>query len=153
MSAAFVKQPTLFDMGPPAVAPASEPDWTPNQLARKARAEAGECVVANRSCPRFQPVRMVDAALVDWAKREGRYVYIGRPSRWQNPFEMDTKHEVKDGDRATVIAKFTERTWPGMQDAIRRQPGFFVGKVLGCHCHPLPCHGHIIAEFVNNGGR
>ena len=41
---------------------ASEPAWTPAQLERKARAETGQCVVANCSGPRFQPARAVDAA-------------------------------------------------------------------------------------------
>jgi len=24
------------------------------------------------------------------------------------------------------------------------------GKVLGCHCKPLACHGDILAELANN---
>jgi hypothetical protein len=148
-----VKQPPLFDLGPAAAPPAPSPEWTPSQLARKARAGAGECVVANCSGPRFQPARMVDAALVAWAKSAGRYVFIGRPSRWQNPFKMDHKHTVNDGDRAAVMAKFAEHTWPAMQDAIRREPDLFVGKVCGCFCAPLPCHGDLIAAFVNGGCR
>ena len=24
------------------------------------------------------------------------------------------------------------------------------GKTLGCFCHPLPCHGHIIANWIDS---
>jgi hypothetical protein len=51
------------------------------------------------------------------------------------------------------MAKFTERTWPGVQADIRRKPEFFVGKVCGCYCAPLACHGDLIAAFVNGGCR
>ena len=71
----------------------------------------------------------------------------------ENPFKMDRKHLAGDGDREAVLAKFTEHTWPAMQAAIRQKPDFFVGKVRGCYGHPEPCHGHIIAAFVNGGCR
>jgi hypothetical protein len=30
-----------------------------------------------------------------------------------------------------------------------RIPELGGGRVLGCWCHPLPCHGHLLAELVN----
>jgi len=53
-----------------------------------------------------------------------------------------------------VIAKYKEwltTSKEGMEilaDAKRE----LVGKVLACHCSPLPCHGHVLADLVNNTG-
>lgn len=69
--------------------------------------------------------------------------YIGRPSKWGNPFTIG-----KDGSRAEVIAKC--RTWitcqPEMLVAVRRE---LRGKVLGCWCAPKACHGDVLAEIAN----
>lgn len=69
-------------------------------------------------------------------------VYIGRPSKWGNPFEIG-----KDGTRAEVIRKYRKwlRKQPGLMKAIRQ----LKGKVLGCWCHPKPCHGDVLAELAN----
>jgi hypothetical protein len=56
--------------------------WTPDQLARKAQAETGQCVVANmRSGDDGQ---RTDEALLSWAEAEGRFVRIDRQSDWGN---------------------------------------------------------------------
>ena len=67
-------------------------------------------------------------------------VYIGRGSKWGNPFKIGV-----DGDRKTVINLYRE--W------IIHQPVFndieeLRGKTLGCFCHPLPCHGDVLIEFL-----
>ena len=67
-------------------------------------------------------------------------VYIGRGSKWGNPFKISV-----DGDRKTVINLYRE--W------IIHQPVFndieeLRGKTLGCFCHPLPCHGDVLVEFL-----
>ncbi len=71
-------------------------------------------------------------------------VFIGRPSQWAGPFFVG-----RDGGREEVIAKY--RRW------IIRQPGLLHdlwslrGKVLGCDCAPLPCHGDVLAELADFG--
>jgi hypothetical protein len=42
-----------------------------------------------------------DTSLLQWAKMTGRHVYIGRGSKWSNPFELG-----KDGDREYVIDSY-----------------------------------------------
>ncbi|MBV8614194.1 MAG: DUF4326 domain-containing protein [Acetobacteraceae bacterium] len=111
--------------------------WTVDQLDRKARAEAGECVVANMH-------KGADAALIAWAKAEGRFVLIDRKSPWGNPFEMPD-----DGDRPTVVAKYANFYLPHKPGLLSRLPTLR-GKVLGCWCHPEQCHGHVIAARVND---
>lgn len=74
--------------------------------------------------------------------REPFDVYIGRGSKWGNPFVIGV-----DGTRREVIERY--RRW------IVRQPQFddleeLRGKVLGCFCKPLPCHGDVLVEFLRN---
>lgn len=68
-------------------------------------------------------------------------VYIGRPSKWGNPFTIG-----KDGTRAEVIQKYRE--WILTQPELLSQLGELKGKVLGCWCSPLPCHGDVLVELV-----
>jgi hypothetical protein len=49
----------------------ADPQWTQSQLDRKAQIEAGQTIVANVS------VKSPDKALVDWAKANDRFVYVG----------------------------------------------------------------------------
>lgn len=114
-------------------------DWTSDQLERKARAVAGECVVANMR-------KGADEALLAWAKAEGRFVRVDRRTPWGNPFEISG-----DGDRDTVCAAFDEHYLPFKPSLLRRLPTLR-GKVLGCWCHPERCHGHTIAEAASRSG-
>jgi len=69
-------------------------------------------------------------------------VYIGRPSKWGNPFKIGI-----DGDRTEVIKKYKD--WvvsqPKLVSDIKRE---LKGKVLGCFCPPNPCHGDVILEIL-----
>lgn len=76
-------------------------------------------------------------------KKEPYDVYIGRPSRWGNPFAMG-----RDGTREQVIEKY--RAWLQTKpDLMARLPAL-KGKTLGCWCHPLPCHGDVLVDLANN---
>jgi hypothetical protein len=114
--------------------------WTADQLDRKARAQAGQCVVANI---REENGRRNDEALLAWAEAENRFVRIDRKTDWGNPFEIP-----EDGERAEVVGKFAKFYLPHKNGLLCEVPNLS-GKVLGCWCHPEECHGHIIAEVVN----
>jgi hypothetical protein len=74
---------------------------------------------------------------------EDRLVYIGRPSRWGNPFVIG-----RDGNRAEVIRKY--QLWFQQQDMkFYEDLSKLKGKVLVCFCAPLPCHGDVIKEFLD----
>jgi len=67
-------------------------------------------------------------------------VFIGRPSKWGNPFIIG-----KDGIRSEVISKYREYVLnnPDLMlslDEIR-------GKTLGCYCKPKACHGDVLVEL------
>ena len=75
-------------------------------------------------------------------------VYIGRPSKWGNPFEIG-----KDGTREEVVEKFrkavmhNDKYWSVWRWETRLA---LKGKDLICWCSPAPCHGDILLEIANN---
>ena len=117
-------------------------DWTESERERQAAVLARKSVVAN--------VRKgADEMLVEWAKSEGRFVYIGRRVRdiwpesdWHNPFK-----ENKHGDRDQVIAAYREHL--DHSPALKMRLPELRGKVLGCWCHPQPCHGDVLCEAAD----
>jgi len=70
-------------------------------------------------------------------------VYIGRPSKWGNPFVIG-----KDGNREQVIAKFEE--WILGQPQLLADLHEIKGKDLVCWCAPEACHGDVLARLANN---
>lgn len=85
------------------------------------------------------------ATTVVHCKREPFDVYIGRPSKWGNPFILGL-----DGNRIRVIERY--RTWlyqrPHLIEEARIE---LKDKILGCWCAPKPCHGDLLCEIVNGG--
>jgi hypothetical protein len=79
-------------------------------------------------------------------KREPYDVYIGRPSKWGNPFSHKdgTLARFKVATREEAIAKYRERL---LSSPLRHVLHELRGKVLGCWCKPLPCHGDVLAEM------
>ena len=70
-------------------------------------------------------------------------IYVGRPTRWGNPFR---------GDRAIVVEKY--RSWLRLKiDADPKFLDTLRGKDLACWC-PLdqPCHADVILEFLKEPG-
>lgn len=68
-------------------------------------------------------------------------VYVGRPSKWGNPFVVD-----RDGTREQVIELYekfllTSALWHHL-DELR-------GKDLVCWCAPLPCHADVLLKYAN----
>lgn len=85
---------------------------------------------------------MIKQKLVVHCKRSDYHVYIGRGSKWGNPFVIG-----KDGDRKEVIAKHLE--WFLAQPRLMADLHELRGKVLGCFCSPNACHGDTLAELAN----
>lgn len=71
-------------------------------------------------------------------------VYIGRPGPWGNPFVIGP-----DGTREEVIEKY--RAWLLAQpELIEKARAELAGKILGCFCAPLACHGNVLIEVIAN---
>jgi hypothetical protein len=69
-------------------------------------------------------------------------VYIGRPSKWGNPFPMG-----EEKDREQVIAKFEQYLMDSPE--LLAQIGELKGKDLVCFCAPKACHGDILLRLAN----
>jgi hypothetical protein len=72
---------------------------------------------------------------------DDRYVYIGRPSKWGNPFTVESR------GREQAIRLYI--------DWLEQQPALVAaivpelrGKTLGCWCAPKACHGDVLARLA-----
>lgn len=75
-------------------------------------------------------------------KRQPFDVYIGRPSKWGNPFTIG-----RDGTRSEVINKYA--AWIRTQPQLLADLHELRGKTLGCWCAPADCHGYVLSELAN----
>lgn len=73
-------------------------------------------------------------------------VYVGRPTKWGNPFKIG-----RDRTRTQAINEFiewineTEQGWT-LAEAARQE---LKGKHLSCWCAPQDCHADILLEVAN----
>ena len=75
-------------------------------------------------------------------KRDDYDVYIGRGSKWGNPFVIG-----KDGTREEVIDKYRKyliMRKPKLLDSLEE----LEGQRLGCWCSPKACHGDVLVELI-----
>ena len=90
-------------------------------------------------------------------KRESYDIYIGRPSKWGNPFthrSSRTCAEIQVVDRNEAIVAYRQwirgyRQVPGREPPSLEEIKSLQGKILGCWCKPLPCHGDVLAELAD----
>ena len=84
-------------------------------------------------------------------KRERYDIYIGRPSKWGNPFshKAGTMAEFMVGSRQEAIDAYRRWITEGEGKHLLDDIHELKGKVLGCWCKPLACHGDILAELAN----
>lgn len=74
-------------------------------------------------------------------KKEPYDVYIGRPSKWGNPYKVG-----RDGTRKVVLEKYREYILTNQELMLSLYE--LEDKVLGCWCKPKACHGDILIELV-----
>jgi hypothetical protein len=74
--------------------------------------------------------------------RQAEYdIFIGRGSKWGNPFVIG-----RDGTRDQVIRMYEVH--------IRHSPMLIAalpelaGRRLGCYCKPLACHGDVLVKLL-----
>jgi hypothetical protein len=82
------------------------------------------------------------------SKRDSYDVYIGRPSKWGNPFSH------KNGTRARFKVATRDEAVDAYAEWIKTQPHLMAalpelrGKTLGCWCAPQRCHGDVLAMLA-----
>ncbi len=91
------------------------------------------------------------AGKVVHCKREPYDVYIGRPSKWGNPFTHlsgSTRAEFVVGSRDEAIAAYREWITNGDGQYLLKDLHELKDKVLGCWCKPQSCHGDVHLELI-----
>ena len=68
-------------------------------------------------------------------------IYIGRPSRWGNPYPLRREEQ-----RGATLERYRRWLWEEIRSG--RLPleelAELAGKHLSCYCKPRPCHGDIL---------
>lgn len=91
-----------------------------------------------------------------------RYVYIGRPSLWGNPFSayfVSSKcGAIKTSDPIGAFRAWLKgKDWQNIEQKRRlmilQKIGELKGKQLGCFCKPRPCHGDVLKELAEKHGK
>lgn len=120
--------------------------WTQDQLDRRRKIEKGGVALANLS--KGEDGEPIDSALLYWAEAEGLDVKITRGTDWGNPFVIG-----EDGDRETVISKYSK--YLEMKDGLihRLKSGELSGKLLVCWCCPDGCHGDILMKKTKEANK
>lgn len=78
-------------------------------------------------------------------QREKYDVYIGRPSRWGNPFPVPKGYDRKaDPERILDRYEAHVRSRPDLMASLHE----LAGKTLGCWCAPQVCHGDVLLKLV-----
>jgi len=84
-------------------------------------------------------------------KKDHYDVYIGRPSKWGNPYthisDKETKAEFIVNTREEAITKYKDYILNN--EVLMNSLDELKGKVLGCWCKPKSCHGDILVELIN----
>lgn len=83
-------------------------------------------------------------------KKEPYDVYIGRPSKWGNPYthleNTSAPYVVDSREDAVRLYEEWIRSQPELMEAAKKE---LKGKVLGCWCSPLACHGDVLIKIAN----
>jgi hypothetical protein len=82
-------------------------------------------------------------------KKEPYDVYVGRGSKWGNPYSHreGTLAKFTVNNRREAIKKYEEYLLSN--EDLLRDLTELKGKVLGCFCKPKSCHGDVLAKYAN----
>jgi Domain of unknown function (DUF4326) len=84
---------------------------------------------------------MPQVTAVVHCKKDPYDIYIGRPSKWGNPFKLHPSET-----RGETLSRY--RRWVVSQPKLMADLPELIDKTLGCWCAPKPCHGDILADLV-----
>ena len=94
---------------------------------------------------------MCNSGRVVHHKRERYDVYIGRPSKWGNPFSHlnNTRAHYKTNTREEAVEAYRDWILKGEGSFLLKDLHELKGKTLGCWCKPKSCHGDVLVELAN----
>jgi hypothetical protein len=79
-------------------------------------------------------------------------VYIGRRGKGQDGYFGNPFHLKSSEQRGATIERYKKYFYSRLEtdSEFKRRVHELKGKTLGCFCKPYPCHGDVIAEYLNN---
>ena len=105
-----------------------------------------------------EPKRIQRKRTKGWRMPEGA-VYVGRPTKWENPFAIASANTVRDpfgnewscasGEaRGVAVRLFRQYVWDYLDD--QELIDALAGHDLACWC-PLdqPCHADVLLQLAN----
>jgi hypothetical protein len=93
-------------------------------------------------------------------KKEKYDQYIGRPTKWGNPFSHlpNSAAHIRVKNREEAVEAYRE--WllgTNYRGVLQEQRQWILdnlpilkGKTLGCFCAPKSCHGDVLRELLNS---
>lgn len=94
----------------------------------------------------------MEVKVVHW-KEKPYDIFIGRPSKWSNPFSSKpgTSAQFKVKDREEALKKYFEWITKGSGRYLLEHLYELENKTLGCWCksekNPKKCHGDILKQL------
>lgn len=79
-------------------------------------------------------------------------VYIGRPSKWGNPYSHLPKSLATNNVATREVAIQLYENWIRTQTHLLDDLPELVGKDLVCFCAPLSCHGEVLIKLLKERG-
>jgi hypothetical protein len=78
-------------------------------------------------------------------------IYIGRGSKWGNPFSHvpNTSAPWPVESREDAIRAYEDYLFTKRPDLVAAAKIELKNKILGCHCFPLACHGDVLLRIAN----
>jgi len=97
-----------------------------------------------------KPYRVRRSRSKGWRMPENT-AYVGRPTKWGNPFHVFNKYNPDDWE----IAVDMYRDWLNLMIAKGElDPSELKGKNLACWCNlDQPCHADVLLELANRTGK
>lgn len=77
-------------------------------------------------------------------------IYIGRPSKWGNPYshKHGTLAKYKVNTREEAVQAYREYITNGDGKHLLNDLHELKDKALGCWCKPLQCHGDVLVQLI-----
>jgi hypothetical protein len=97
-------------------------------------------VVNIKTCPDFNPWHNPNDVYIGRFNDKSPYGVFEK-SKWHNPYKGEPNDVLLEKFRQYVLQK----------PELLAQIPELKGKRLGCWCHPKDCHGHLLADWADNG--
>lgn len=87
-------------------------------------------------------------------------VYVGRPTKWGNPFRVGTQVDLGEVESREEAVNLYLRWWEAPSTFVIPRPPLLAellelcGKDLACWCRlDVPCHADVLLMLVSSYGR